>query len=160
MSDEERGEAAPGVKVSELDEKTHAELRILYQDSGMSVRFARERQWRLVGGTLLLLTATVAVPELVDISIFAAKGLVLASFLIGAGAIYLLIVYQVWQNTELRRMQEVGNRFSNIFAELGGTVAAREGRLHSYIVLFFMVALIGLGVVLAVLMMARFYMSG
>ncbi len=160
MSDEEQGGAAPGVKVSELDEKTHAELRILYQDSGMSVRFARERQWRLVGGTLLLLTATVAVPELVDISIFAAKGLVLASFLIGAGAIYLLIVYQVWQNTELRRMQEVGNRFSSIFAELGGTVAAREGRLHSYIVLFFMIALIGLGVVLAVLMMARFYMSG
>ena len=160
MSDEEQGEAPPGVTASNLDEKTHAELRILYQDSGMSVRFARERQWKLVGGALLLLTATVAVPELVHISSFAAKGLVLASFLISAGAIYLLIVYQVWQNTELRRMQAVGNRFSNIFAELGGTVAAREGRLHSYIVLFFMVVLIGLGNALAVLLMARFYMSG
>ncbi len=159
MADENQGETGPGITPSELDESTHAELRILYQDSGMSVRFARERQWKLVAGALLSFAATVAVPELVSISTFAAKGLVLASFLIGAGAIYLLIVYQVWQNTELRRMQDVGNRFSNIFAELGGTVAAREGRLHSYIVLFFMVALIGLGVALAVLMMARFYMA-
>jgi hypothetical protein len=143
MADDNQAESSPGVTASELDESTHAELRILYQDAGMSVRFARERQWKLVGGALLLFAATVAVPELVDISDFAAKGLVLASFLISAGAIYLLIVYQVWQNTELRRMIEIGARFSNIFAQLGGRDAAREGRLHSYIVLFFMIALIG-----------------
>ncbi len=160
MSDEEQGEAPPGVTASNLDEKTHAELRILYQDSGMSVRFARERQWKLVAGALLSFAATVAVPELVEVSTFAAKGLVLASFLLGAGAIYLLIVYQVWQNTELRRMQEIGARFSNIFAQLGGAAAAREGRLHSYIVLFFMIALIALGNALAVLLMARHYLAG
>ena len=160
MADEDRGESAPGVTASELDEKTHAELRALYQDSGMSVRFARERQWKLVGGALLLFAATVAVPELVDISTFATKGLVLASFLIGAGAIYLLIVYQVWQNTELRRMQAIGTRFSNVFTELGGADAAREGRLHGYIVLFFMVALIVLGNALAVLLMSRHYLEG
>ncbi len=159
MADESEGVSAPGITPSELDESTHAELRVLYQDSGMSVRFARERQWKLTGGALLLYTVAVAVPELVDISVFAAKGLVLASFLIGAGAIYLLIVYQVWQNTELRRMQEISTRFSNLFAELGGAIAAREGRLHSYIVLFFMIALIALGNALAVLLMARFYMS-
>jgi len=99
------------------------------------------------------------VPELVDISTFATKGLVLASFLIGAGAMYLLIVYQVWQNTELRRMQEIGARFSNVFTQLGGTDAAREGRLHGYIVLFFMIALIVLGNALAVLLMSRHYLE-
>ena len=160
MADENQDESGPGITPSELDESTHAELRVLYQESGLSVRFARERQWKLVGGTLLAFAATVAVPELVDVSSFAAKGLVLASFLIGAGAIYLLIVYQVWQNTELRRMQEIGARFSNIFAQLGGADAAREGRLHSYIVLFFMIALIALGNALAVLLMARHYLSG
>ncbi len=160
MADENQGESGPAVTPSELDESTHAELRVLYQDSGMSVRFARERQWKLVGGTLLTFAATVAVPELVDISTFAAKGLVLASFLIGAGAIYLLIVYQVLQNTELRRMQDIGARFSSIFAELGGADAAREGRLHGYIVLFFMIALIALGNALAVLLMARHYLAG
>lgn len=160
MADENQAESGPGVTASELDESTHAELRLLYQDAGMSVRFARERQWKLVGGALLLFAATVAVPELVDISDFAAKGLVLASFLISAGAIYLLIVYQVWQNTELRRMLEISARFSNIFAQLGGRDAAREGRLHSYIVLFFMIALIALGNALAVLLMARHYIEG
>ncbi|MEE9194352.1 MAG: hypothetical protein V3U44_00815 [Alphaproteobacteria bacterium] len=160
MADENQDESGPGITPSELDESTHAELRVLYQESGLSVRFARERQWKLVGGTLLAFAATVAVPELVDVSSFAAKGLVLASFLIGAGAIYLLIVYQVWQNTELRRMQEIGARFSNIFAQLGGADAAREGRLHGYIVLFFMIALIALGNALAVLLMARHYLAG
>jgi len=158
MADDREGSGGEN-SASELDDLTHAELLMLYQDSAVSVRFARERQWKLVGAALLLDTAVVAIPQLVDVSTFAAKLLVLASFLIGASIIYILIVYQVWQNTELRRMQEVGNRFSNIFAELGGTVAAREGRLHSYIVLFFMVALIGLGVALVVLMMARFYLA-
>ncbi len=160
MADENQDESGPGVSPSELDESTHAVLRVLYQESGLSVRFARERQWKLVGGTLLAFAATVAVPELVEISTFAAKGLVLASFLIGAGAMYLLIVYQVWQNTELRRMQEIGARFSNIFVQLGGADAAREGRLHSYIVLFFMIVLIALGNALAVLLMSRHYLAG
>ncbi len=160
MADENQGESGPEIKPSELDESTHAEMRVLYQDCGMSVRFARERQWKLVGGTLLLFAATVAVPQLVDISTFAAKGLALASFLIGAGAIYLLIVYQVWQNTELQRMQDISARFSNIFAQLGGADAAREGRLHSYIVLFFMIVLIVIGNALAVLLMTRHYLAG
>lgn len=157
MADEDQ--AGSGVTPSELDESTHAELCVLYQDSGMSVRSARERQWKLVGGALLLFAVTVAVPEVVAISAWAAKALVLASFLISAGAIYLLIVYQVWQNTELRRMQEIATRFSNIFSELGGRSAAREGRLHGYIVLFFMIALIALGNALAVLLMARYYLT-
>ncbi len=159
MADEYQGESAPGVTPSELDERTHAELRILYQDSGMSVHSARERQWKLVAGALLLFTAVIAVPELVDVSAFATKGLVLASFLISAGAIYLLIVYQVSQNTELRRMMAIGARFSNLFAQLGGRSAAREGRLHGYIVLFFMIALIALGNVRAVLLMSRHYLE-
>ena len=160
MADEDQAESAPGVTASELDEKTHAEMRMLYGESSLSIRFARERQWKLVGGTLLLFAAIVAMPELVDISTFAAKGLLLASFLIGAGSIYLLFVYQVWQNTESRRMQKLGAHFSSVFAQVGGVNAAREGRLHSYIVLFFMIAQIMLGNALVVLLMARFYLPG
>ena len=143
---------------SELGELTHAELLMLYQDSTVSVRFARERQWKLVGAALLLFAAIVAIPEMLDISPFGAKGLALAGFLIGASAIYVLVVYQVWQNAELRRMATIGGRFSNTFAELGGHNAAREGTLHGYIILFFMIAAIGLGDALAVLLLSRFYL--
>ena len=155
---DDREESGGDIGASELDELTHAELLMLYQDSTVSVRFARERQWKLVGAALLLDTAVVAIPQLVDVSTFAAKLLVLASFLIGASVIYILIVYQVWQNAELRRMQTIGSRFSNIFAELGGRNAAREGTLHGYIILFFMIAAIGLGDALAVLLLSRFYL--
>ena len=154
---DDREESGGDIGASELDELTHAELLMLYQDSTVSVRFARERQWKLVGAALLLDTAVVAIPQLVDVSTFAAKLLVLASFLIGASVIYILIVYQVWQNAELRRMQTIGSRFSSVFAELGGRNAAREGKLHGYILLFFMIAAIGLGNALAVLLLSRFY---
>ena len=56
-------------------------------------------------------------------------------------------------------MQEIATRFSNVFSNLGGRDAAREGRLHGYIVLFFMIALIALGNALAVLLMARHYLT-
>ena len=157
MADDREGSSSD-ISASELDELTHAELLMLYQDSAVSVRFARERQWKLVGAALFLFAAIVAVPELVDISPFGAKGLVLAGFLIGASAIYVLVVYQVWQNAELRRMQTIGGRFSNIFAQLGGHNAAREGKLHGYIILFFMIAAIGLGNTLVVLLLSRFYL--
>jgi hypothetical protein len=157
MADDREGSGSD-ISASELDDLTHAELLMLYQDSAVSVRFARERQWKLVGAALLLFAAIVAIPELVDISTFGAKGLVLAGFLIGASAIYVLVVYQVWQNAELRRMQTIGGRFSKVFAQLGGHNAAREGKLHGYIILFFMIAAIGLGNALVVLLLSRFYL--
>ena len=160
MVDSDQGKPGSGLEVvaSELDESTHAELRVLYQDSTISVRFARERQWKLVGAALLLDAAIVAIPHLVDISELAAKLLVLTGFLISASAIYLLIIYQVWQNAELRRMRRISNRFSNVFAQLGGAGAAREGKLNGYIVLFFLIAALVLGNALAVLLLSRFYL--
>ncbi|MCH8998701.1 MAG: hypothetical protein IID48_10655 [Proteobacteria bacterium] len=157
MADDREGSGGDS-GASELDELTHAELLMLYQDSTVSVRFARERQWKLVGAALLLFAAIVAIPEMLDISPFGAKGLALAGFLIGASAIYVLVVYQVWQNAELRRMATIGGRFSNTFAELGGHNAAREGTLHGYIILFFMIATIGLGNTAVVLLLSRFYL--
>ncbi len=154
---DDREESGGEISASDLDEYTHAELLVLYRDSADSVRFARERQWKLVAAALFLFAAVVAIPELVVISTFAAQGLVLATFLISASAIYVLIVYQVWQNAELRRIQTIGTRFSNIFAQLGGRNSAREGNLHGYIILFLMIAAIALGNALAVLLLSRFY---
>ena len=72
MADDREGSGGE-ISASELDDLTHAELLMLYQDSTVSVRFARERQWKLVGAALLLFAAIVAIPELVDISTFAAN---------------------------------------------------------------------------------------
>ena len=72
MADEREGSGGD-ISASKLDELTHAELLMLYQDSTVSVRFARERQWKLAGAALLLFTAMVAIPELVEVSTFAAN---------------------------------------------------------------------------------------
>ena len=48
--DEETAE--PELVVSELDETTHSELRVLYKESSGAVLFAKAQQWWTVGSTL------------------------------------------------------------------------------------------------------------
>ena len=155
MSDTGDDEVAGGANVvpSELDEITHAELRMLYEDSSNSLRFARERQWKLVGGVLLLFAIIIALPEIFSLTSFAGRGLAMASILISASSIYMLIIYQVSQNADLKRQRTISEQFSNIFAELGGERVKREAKSHGLIIQLLMILAIVVSnaVVLAVL---------
>lgn len=138
----------------DLDEMSHAELRLLYRDASQTVRFAKERQWRLTGGTLLIFAGMMLLPEILALSALVGKALVLSSFLVSASAIYILVIYQVWQSAELRRMQEIGARFSTIFLGIGGDRVRRDSALHGYIIAFFMIGgiLLANGVTVLVLL--------
>lgn len=138
---------------SSLDEKTHAELLMLYRDSAAAARFAKERQWKLLGATLLLFAAIMALPELLSLTLLAGKSLMLISFLISASVIYVLIIYQFWQSTEFGRMQEIAERFSSVFAQIAGPQATREAKFHGYLILFFMMIAVILGNGLTALML-------
>lgn len=141
MAIEDRdGEDGPEIRPSELDDKTHTELCGLYQDAAAALRFAKERQWKLLGGALLVFVAIMALPELLAVDPVMAQALVFLSFLVSAAAIYILVIYQVWQNSELGRLRAISTRFSSLFAELGGPRARRESKVHGYIILFFMIA--------------------
>jgi hypothetical protein len=157
--DQEEGQD-PGAEVtpSSLDEATHAELRVLYEDSSKAVRFAKERQWKLVGATLLLFAGIMTITEFLKMDEMMAKGLVLGSFVIGASAIYILIIYQLWQHTELNRLRSIGIRFSNVFAQIRGARPEREAKIHGFIILFMMIFGILLGNGAAAFFLSRLYL--
>ena len=48
---------AAGVTASDLDERTHAEMLMLYHECATSVRFAKLQQWHTTGGALLIFLA-------------------------------------------------------------------------------------------------------
>ena len=157
-TDESSGEVSEELKPSELDENTHAEMRILYSDASSAIRFAKERQWKLVGAVLLIFAAMMAAAQALVIEANMAKGLVLVSFLVSAAAIYMLVVYQVWQNTESTRQEAIGVRFSSLFSGTVGSQGRREGRVHGYIILAFMICGILLGNAATVFFLSRFYL--
>ena len=156
--DSEDGAAPAELKPSELDENTHGEMRELYGETAHSLRFARERQWKLVGAVLLVFVAMMAVAQALVIDALMAKGLALASFLVSAAAIYMLAIYQVWQNAEAGRLEAIGAHFSSLFRDIVGSQARRDSRVHGYIILAFMICGIILGNAATVLFLARFYM--
>jgi len=159
MADEpEESAEAEELKPSELDENTHAEMRILYTDTANAIRFAKERQWKLTGAVLLIFAGIMIAAQVQVIEENMAKGLVLASFLISAASIYMLIIYQVWQGTELARQEAISASFSSLFKTIHGSQAKREGGVHGYIILTFMMAGIILGNAATVFFLSRFYL--
>jgi len=141
----------------DLDEAAHAELCMLYADASQAMRFAKERQWRLTGGTLLVFAAMMVLPKILTLSALVGKALVLSSFLVSASAIYILIIYQVWQSAELRRMQSISARFSTVFLGIGGNRGRRDAGLHGYIIAFFMIGAILLANAVTVLVLLPLY---
>ncbi len=156
-SDEDGLSANAGIVPSDLDDKTHAEMLLLYQDSAHSLRHARDRQWKFVGGVLLLFVIIMALPEIYSITAFAARVLVLVSILISAATIYILIIYQVSLGADLGRLQTIGDQFSSIFVNLGGRRARRDAKSHGYIILFLMIIAVMLGNAVMVVVLAHLY---
>jgi len=154
----ESSEEAEELKPSELDENTHAEMRVLYSEISNTVRFAKERQWKLTGAVLLIFAAIMIVAQILVIEANMAKGLVLASFLVSAAAIYMLIIYQIWQSTAFARQEKIDRQFSSLFQSILGPQAMRDGGVHGYIILTFMIAGIILGNAATVFFLSRFYL--
>ena len=157
-SAEAEGEAPAELKPSELDENTHAEMRELYGVTAQGLLSARDRQWKLVGAVLLVFVAMMVIAQALVIEAPMAKGLALASFLVSAAAIYILALYQIWQNTEAGRLEQIGSTFSSLFREIVGQQNRRDTRLHGYIILAFMILAIILGNAATVFFLARFYL--
>ncbi|MFQ6017151.1 MAG: hypothetical protein ACE5KF_03055 [Kiloniellaceae bacterium] len=156
--EKEPQQSGPEVTPSSLDEATHAELRVLYGDCSNAIRFAKDRQWKLVGATLLVFTAIMALTEFLSMDPLMARGLVVVSFLVGGAAICVLIIYQIWQHTELGRLRSIGALFSDIFTKIRGPAPEREAKIHGYLVLFMMIVGVLLGNAVTVLFLSRMYL--
>ena len=126
----------------ELDELTHAECLVLYTESANSIRFAKSQQWKTLAYltaiffSLILLPYTrLAPPDLLPY-------LIVTSFVVSAAGISMLIIYQMWQSTEHRKLDLIGETMSDMFREVRAVKSTLEANVHRYLLLAFMVVFI------------------
>ena len=138
------------VRPSELDEMTHAELCLLYRESADSIRFAKAQQWKTLGATLLFFGALMIIADYnrkVEVFI---QGLAIVSFVLSAGAVYSLAIFQAQQNSEREKIRAACQHFSNLCRDIRALKPSKESSVFRCILLAFMIItiLIGNGVLL------------
>lgn len=120
---------------SDLDDLTHAEYRVLYEEAGRNVLFAKRQQWRVVEYFTLLALALVAVGGIApfprDVARFAAFFLLFA----GAAAAMVLIFLQSWQYREQLKMARLAEGFSTLSRAVLRLKAGIGGDLQRYFIL-------------------------
>lgn len=141
---------------SDLDERTHSEMLMMYRECADSVRFAKSQQWHTTGGVLLLFVILGVLGTIGPRYGFFTKALVMISLVLSGGSIYSLAIYQFWQQSERGKIRMVSDRLSNILREVRGVLPPREANVHRYILLFFMIVTIVLGNWLLILYLAPF----
>ncbi len=133
------------VESTMLDSSTHAEILVLYRESTDSLRFIKNLQWKTVGSTLLVFFGLIAIARMVDATEALANSFRLISVLMTCAVIFTLIIYQFWMYNELKKLAFLERPLSNMFRITRKIKSRREGNLHRYTLLFFMMAVLGLG---------------
>jgi hypothetical protein len=143
---EEREPAAGGealaVVASDLDEKTHAEMLMIYRECADSVRFAKSQQWTTTGGTLAIFVILGVLGQFGPHYGFMIQAILIISMVVSGGTIYSLAIYQFWQQAERGKLNMISDRFSNVLRDVRGYLPPREANVHRYILLFFMIVII------------------
>jgi hypothetical protein len=135
------GEAI-AVVASDLDEKTHAEMLMMYSECAHSVRFAKSQQWTTTGGALAIFMALGVLGELGPHFGFLITAIVIISMVVSGATIYSLAIFQFWQQAERGKLNMIAERFSNVLRDVRAYLPPREANVHRYILLFFMLAVI------------------
>lgn len=124
---------------SELDDNTHAEMLALYSESTRTILFAKNRQWRTLGAACIANVAIVAVGHIFSLEAFFHQILVILNFLVSSMAICILIIYQIWQHTEVQKIRKITTFMSNYFLLVRQVKGRGEANIHRYILLSVMV---------------------
>ena len=147
---EPKKEAAPETEeeveaplvASELDERTHAEMLMLYHEAMETSRYGKAQQWRSMAiGVFAIVALGVLGAQVSKTNMLFGIAQFLA-VLIGLSAIYLIVFYQFWQNTEREKLVRIMARLSNLSRSIRGMSSGREASLRRLMVLGFMLLMI------------------
>lgn len=123
---------------SPLDECTHAECLTLYRESTVSIRYAKTQQWKslsyltvVLGIMVLIVHARVAPPGMAPV-------MIIFSFVATAAVVSMLIIYQMWQSTEQRKLDFITAQMSDIFIQAREIKSTLEANIHRFVLLTFM----------------------
>ena len=132
---------------SELDENTHAEMRMLYAESTETLRFVKNLQWRTVGSTLITDVGLIFVAGWVKAGPDLTNKLMAITILLTTAVIFTLMIYQFWTHNEMAKINSMKSQMSNLFIRTRAMKSRREGNIHRYTLLVFMCSTVVLGAV-------------
>jgi hypothetical protein len=127
---------------SELDERTHAEMLMLYHEAVKASGFGKVQQWRSMAIGVAAIFGLGMLGAYVPEDAFLFRLVQFLGVVIGLAAIYLIVFYQFWQNTEREKLVRIMARLSNLSRSIRGMSSAREASLRRFMVLGFMVLVI------------------
>ena len=135
------GEAL-AVVASDLDDKTHGEMLMLYNECAQSVRFAKSQQWTTTAGALTIFVVLGFLGQFGPHYGFLIQAIIITSMVVSGGTIYSLAIFQFWQQAERGKLNMISERFSNIVRDIRAYLPPHEANVHRYILLFFMIAMV------------------
>src|SRR5262249_44525400 len=122
----DEAEAEEALVASELDERTHAEMLMLYHEAVKTSRFGKEQQWRVVAIGIALVFALGVLGSHVSKDDLLFRLAQFLAVLVALCSIYLIVFYQFWQNTERRKLARIMPRLSNLARSIYAVSSARE----------------------------------
>ena len=140
---------------SELDEKSHAEVRMLYRESTETLRFVKSLQWKTVGATLLTYLALIFIAGFVKADASLTNKFMAIALLLATSVIFTLVIYQFWMHNEMRKINSMQDYLSAVFKKIRSIKSAREGNLHRYTLLVFMAVVVALGALVVHMALGR-----
>ncbi|HVZ01759.1 MAG TPA: hypothetical protein VHA35_19795 [Dongiaceae bacterium] len=138
----EETEVEEPLVASELDERTHAEMLALYHEAMETSRHGKAQQWRSMAIGLFAIVALGVLGAHVPKADMLFRIAQFLTVLIGLSAIYLIVFYQFWQNTEREKLRRITAKFSNLARTVRAVSSGREASLRRFVVLGFMVLMI------------------
>ena len=125
---------------SELDERTHAELLMMYREAAESIRFSKKMQWTTLGLGSLVQAGLMVFAEYAYLRMhIMVPATIIACAMVTAGAVYILIVHQMLQNMERLKLREISKHLSNLSRNVRSLRAPLEAAFHRYTLLMFMI---------------------
>ncbi|OEJ64203.1 hypothetical protein BEN30_16975 [Magnetovibrio blakemorei] len=127
---------------------THSELLLMHKEASINLLFAKKMQWASVASTLIINAGIIIISDLPSSNLSSNTYPALLIFMT-CGAVFLLILYQFWQYNEVSRIREINKNFSSLYSKINTLKSRREGDIHRYTILFFMIMTIVLSAILS-----------
>lgn len=151
MDDREERDEVEEIEPSALDEATHRELGYLYDDSTRTILFAKGMQWKTVGATLIIFLLLIVLTKFISRADDFVRILKIVIIVSSMGAIFMLLLFQLWQHSEAKKIIAVEKNFSSLFRSIRKKKSKLEANIHRYILLTFMVVVICAGAFVTIL---------
>lgn len=130
---------------SELDEMTHREAGLVYEDSTRTILFAKGIQWKTVASSLLIYLVAIGLVKYVSQSEDYLKIMKIVMIGTAMAAIFLLFAFQYWQHIELQKINAIEAVYSNIFSAIRNRKSQMEANVLRYMILSVMILAVLLG---------------